>query len=164
MRSRGTGNPKSGEVKVEAAMGIVLLRPNRLPDADAASVERVVESLLAAREHVAERRSTVRAAREKVQRLERAVKELEAEMVLEIAFETGANGKPRFSNESLREAELTRRKARDPQYRDLEAALLNAKRELQEAEDGLADALDEFRAWQIVAKLRAAEMASLNEG
>lgn len=151
-------------MKVKTVMGVVLLKPAKLTGADAGSVEKITDNLVAAKDRLAECRPAVRAAREKVQRLERAVKELEAEMVLEIAFETGANGKPRFSNEALREAELARRKSRDQQYRRAENALLDARRELQEAEDGLAAAQDEFRAWQVIAKLRAAEMASLKEG
>lgn len=145
----------------KAKMGAVLLYPPNLRSANASDVKRVIENLLAAKDRLTERRSAVRSARERVQELDRAAKEQEAEMKLEIAFETGANGKPRFSNEALREAELTRRKSRSPQYRAVESALSNARKELQEIEDELAAALDDFRSWQIIAKLKTAEMSAL---
>lgn len=142
-------------------MGAVLLYPPNLHNANAGDSKRIIENLLAAKDRLTERRSAVRSARERVQELDRAAKEQEAEMMLEIAFETGANGKPRFSNEALREAELTRRKSRSPQYRAVESALSNARKELQEIEDELAAALDDFRSWQIIAKLKTAEMSAL---
>lgn len=123
-------------------------------------VDAVIENLLLAKNRVAECRSAARVARERAQELEQVTREQEAEMVLEIAFEVGPNGKPRFSNENLREAELTRRKSCDAEWQRIKASCQEAKREQQRKEDDLATALDEFRTWQIIAKLKTAEYSA----
>lgn len=134
-------------------MGAVLLKP-------AEPGTEIVRNLLTAKDRLTGARRVASEAREHVREIERRIREAEAEAILEIALETGPTGKPRFPNETLREAELVRRKARDPEFRRLEAALAAARRELQEAEDALASAHDDFKAWQIVAKLVAAELAA----
>lgn len=72
-----------------------------------------------------------------------------------------SNGKPLFSNESARNAELKRRLAANTEYQELKAVLGEIEARQFEAETEASQLADEFRAWKTIAELTAAELVAV---
>jgi hypothetical protein len=94
-------------------------------------------------------------------RLEEAKSSLELArqvVVAAVISETNGDGKPRYSNDKAREAEITRRLAADPDYR----AALQAVREAEDAVNSeqfeLNRLYNEFAAYRTVAKVLAGKL------
>lgn len=94
-------------------------------------------------------------------RLEEAKSSLELArqvIVAAVISETNGDGKPRYSNDKAREAEITRRLAVDPEYR----AVLQAVREAEDAVNSeqfeLNRLYNEFSAYRAVAKVLAGKL------
>jgi predicted nucleic acid-binding Zn-ribbon protein len=135
-------------------MAVVLLPTPKRTDFEK---EVLLRELREAPERIKSARKAVRQVRELLTAVEEEAKEREYMFRLEISFEKDPNGKPRYSNESVREAELARRKKADPEYRELTQKVKDLTRRLQEAEDELAYELDRFRSLALRVKLLTAE-------
>lgn len=90
---------------------------------------------------------------------------LEIEMIDDIAAEiNSATGKATFSNEKARENELAKRKAKNPEYQELQRQAKEAARELAAAEDELERLENKFKAYRYVAALVTAELSVIVGG
>lgn len=67
---------------------------------------------------------------EDIETLKESIKRWEIEQLDDIANTVDDNGKPIYSNDAKRKAELERRKASDEQYKALSEALRKAEREM----------------------------------
>jgi len=81
------------------------------------------------------------------------VAEEEARLVLDIAAD-----KNKYPNAEARAAELTRRKAEDPDYRAADYQLRVAEEQLSEAQDYYQALADEWAAVRALARIAAAEL------
>jgi len=121
-----------------------------------ASLERYPQRIFDARQAVNQARRTLKDAE-----MERDA--MEAELVLLISIETDEKGKPKFSNQQTRDAELMRRKAKAVGYIVLANKVAEAEADLNQAQDTLQMLLDEYQSARIVARLIAAEMSIIGE-
>jgi len=129
---------------------------------DAYNTENLRHSLMEYPKRIREARQAVNQARKayKDAELERAT--AEAEMILLISNETDEKGKPRFSNQEARNAELIRRKATDPNYLELANKVAEAEAALNEAQDQLQQLLDEYQSLRYMSRLVIAEMSVIS--
>lgn len=88
---------------------------------------------------------------------------LEAAITVDVAAETGDNGKPRYSNAEARAAEVARRKAEDPEYQGMRNDIRQFEWGLHEAQSNLEKLQDEFKAYRYIVRLTTAEIALLAE-
>ena len=85
---------------------------------------------------------------------------IEAEIATNIAVETDPNtGKPKFTNDKTRQAELLRRKSADPVAQNAVIAMREAEHLMSELQDELEALQDKFRSYRYVARLTAEELA-----
>lgn len=123
------------------------------------NAEDIQASLLELPEQIAVQKALVRRAKDMFQETDLPRKMLELEMIDNIAIETNPQtGKAMYSNDKLRDAELKRRKAANPEYQDYQQQAKAAERELSAAEDELARLEQRFSAYQHVSNFVAAEM------
>lgn len=123
------------------------------------NTEDIEESLLELPETIAVQKGVVRKLRDVFQEADLPRKMMELEMIDDIASETNPQtGKTLYSNDKLRDAELKRRKANNPEYQDYQAQAKEAERDLSAAEDELARLEQRFSAYQHVSNFVAAEM------
>lgn len=108
-------------------------------------------------------RQTLNQARKALKDAELERDTAEAELILLISIETDAKGKAKFSNVQMRDAELTRRKASDPDYITAAGRVAEAEMAWQAAQDSLQMLLDEYQSARIVARLIASELAVVSE-
>ena len=109
---------------------------------------------------IREAKSKVRDATEIFKSMEMVRKEIEADMIVEIAAEmNGATGKPAYSNEAARAAALNQRKATDQGYIKAFNDARVAERDISEAQDDLDRLFDEFKSYGFIARLMANELA-----
>lgn len=87
---------------------------------------------------------------------------VEAELILLVSIETDERGKAKFSNAQMRDAELTRRKASDPDYITAAGRVAEAEMAWQAAQDSLQMLLDEYQSTRIVARLIAGELGVIS--
>jgi len=78
--------------------------------------------------------------------IEQRMKQREAEIMFEINGEEGEKGKPKFSNEPLRKAELTKRLVRDQEYRDIKEEYSKVEFRIWEHEGEADNLRREFQA------------------
>ena len=107
-------------------------------------------------------KGVVRVKREKHEdaRLEHDLRE--AELLSEITCATmPESGKPMFSNETARKAELMKRQQVDAEYRQKFQAMRTAENELGEEQDKLECMADKFKAMRYVVGLMTQELALL---
>ncbi|MGB9825673.1 MAG: hypothetical protein ACPLRU_03270 [Desulfofundulus sp.] len=122
--------------------------------------ERIKEKLLEYPARIAEAKKRARAEKTAADEVRGQMENIQAEILYQVCTETGNNGKPLFSNETVRNAELKRRLAQNPEYQELRAVLQTVEAGLFEAEALVNQLIDEFRAWKAVAELTAAELAA----
>ncbi len=85
---------------------------------------------------------------------------IEAEMATDIAVEMDPNtGKPKFTNDKTRQAELLRRKGTDPVAQEAMTAMKKAEYLMNELQDELEALQDKFRSYRYVVRLTAEELA-----
>jgi|GEM_PF-2794684 len=85
---------------------------------------------------------------------------IEAEIATNIAVETDPNtGKPKFTNDKTRQAELLRRKGANSVARSAAIAMREAERLMNELQDELEALQDKFRSYRYVVRLTAEELA-----
>lgn len=84
---------------------------------------------------------------------------IEADIMANIVAETNGNGKPKFSNDKARQAELLKRKHTDPECQELIKKLKHTERELERELDELERLQDEFKSCRYIARLAAEEIA-----
>lgn len=106
-------------------------------------------------------RIKLNSAREVLKDTEEALGQLEADLTLEIIMETGDNGKPKFTNESMRSAELTRRKGSDLAYQNALREAKQAKAALDTAQIELDHLSDKFTALRHVSEITQKELGLL---
>lgn len=117
------------------------------------------ESLLSFPYAIMTQKATVRKARDAFQAADLPRQMMELEMIDDIAAATNPQtGKPLFSNDKLRDAELKRRKAASEEYQELQRQAKEAERNLSAAEDELEELCNKFNAYQYVSNFVAAEM------
>jgi len=112
---------------------------------------------------IAEARHVVDVHRARVDEAQDRAGLAEAELSLAIAAETNGNGKPAFSNAEARTAELVRRRASDSAWLVNSQGLRAEADDLAEHQGRLDELIDTFRAYRVVARLTAAELALLAE-
>jgi len=112
---------------------------------------------------IAEARYVVNQYRARVDDAQDKVGLAEAELSLAISAEMNGNGKPLFSNAEARAAELVRRRASDSAWLVNSRSLQAATNDLAEHQGRLDELIDLFRAYRVVARLTAAELALLAE-
>jgi len=90
--------------------------------------------------------------------INRRLSAIEVELMYEISNEVDANtGKPKYSNETKRKAELKTRLESHPEYQELRNRLRELKQEKVEAELEYESLRDEYRALLAEASLLSAE-------
>ncbi|SHI91379.1 hypothetical protein [Desulfofundulus thermosubterraneus] len=122
--------------------------------------ERIKEKLLSLPAEIAEAKKMAREQKTAADEIRGQMQNIEAEILYQINTATNNAGKPLFGNETMRNAELKRRLAQNPEYQELKAALQAVEAGLFEAEALVNQLIDEFRAWKAVAELTAAELAA----
>lgn len=109
---------------------------------------------------IREAKTKVRNATEIFKTIEMTRKEIEADMIVEVAAEmNGATGKPAYSNEAARAAALNQRKGLDQDYIKAFNDARVAERNISEAQDDLDRLFDEFKSYGFIARLVANELA-----
>jgi gamma-glutamylcyclotransferase (GGCT)/AIG2-like uncharacterized protein YtfP len=96
--------------------------------------------------------------RRRVEEAKSAVDLARAVVAAAVLSETDGNGKPRYSNDKTREAEITRRLASDPEYQAALANLRAAQEEGDAAQFELDRLFNEFAAARAAARVLAAKM------
>jgi len=81
--------------------------------------------------------------KQKIEEQQEILKIWELEQITDIADAVNENGKPVFSNETKRQAELERRKKEDPKYQEMQKELKSAKFEYDMGVIMLQGMLDE---------------------
>lgn len=112
---------------------------------------------------IAEARHVVDVHRARVDEAQDRAGLAEAELVLAIAAETNGAGKPVYSNVEMRTAELVRRRADENEWTEVNDILRSERANLERAQTHLDELIDLFRAYRVVARLIAAELALLAE-
>ena len=113
---------------------------------------------------IREAKRKVRDATDYFKGLEMTRKEIEADMVVDIAAEVNPQtGKPVYSNEAARAAALNQKKATDEEYSQVYVTARAAERNITEAQDDLDRLFDEYKSYRYVARLVANELALLSE-
>jgi len=102
--------------------------------------------------------------RETLKDAEQELKEAEAMLATKIALETNGNGKPKFSNEKMWQAELVKRQKTDENYREALKNLREAQRAHDNAQLNLDRVYDEFRTMRYIARLTEAELRIISRG
>jgi len=119
----------------------------------------IKESLLELPAAIAAQKAKVRRIRDAFREADLPRQMLELEMIDDIAAAINPQtGKPLFSNDKLRDAELKRRKAASEEYQELQKQAKEAERDLSAAEDELEKLINKFNAYQHVSNFVAAEM------
>jgi hypothetical protein len=119
----------------------------------------IKNSLMELPDRIAIQKGIVRKFRDAFREADLPRQMLELEMIDDIAADINCEtGKKAFSNDSLRAAELKRRKAKDEDYQELQVQAKEAERELSAAEDELERLNNRFTAYQHVSDFVAAEM------
>lgn len=109
---------------------------------------------------IREAKTKVRNATEIFKGMEMVRKEIEADMIVEIAAEVNPQtGKPTYSNEAARAAALNQRKGLDQDYIRAFNDARVAERNISEAQDDLDQLFDEYKSYGFVARLVANELA-----
>lgn len=108
---------------------------------------------------IQEQRAAVRKAKEELTRAEGERDFLEAEMTAEISAAVNEAGKPMYSNDKARAAELVRQKAANPEYQSVARAAQAAEYRFNEAQDELYRLQDEFRSVRDIVRLVAQEIS-----
>jgi len=86
----------------------------------------------------------------------------EANLATDIAAEIDpATGKPKFSNDKTRQAELVKRKLTSEDYKIAEQSAKKAEYRLNEAQDELDKLMDEYRSYRYIVALTTQELALL---
>ncbi len=129
---------------------------------DAYNTENLRHSLAQYPGRIYDARQAVNRARKTLKDAELERDTLEAELVLLISIETDEKGKPRYSNQQTRDAELLRRKASDPGYIEAAGRVVEAEAEWNAAQDALQMLLDEYQSARIVARLIAGELGVIS--
>lgn len=108
--------------------------PLRDLDAQIFTLPDAIRSL---REKIIMKRQTLRTIRQVLTDREQELKEAEAGLLADIIAEILESGKPQFSNDKARSAELMRRKKVDPDYQGTLYALQDARSEAENLEDAI---------------------------
>ena len=124
-------------------------------------VQVLQEELLRLPEEIRRQQEAVRAAKQAVEELRAQVEAAEANLMLAISAATDANGKPAFSNDSARKAELARRKSTDPDYTNAVRALQDAEASLATAQADLDQLVNRFSSIRHLTDLQAARLRLL---
>lgn len=95
-----------------------------------------------------------------VKTLKRRQDEVRWSIDFDVRSEQGESGKPKFSNEAAREAEITRRLSNDAGYKDLSGQIEDRERRLKESQTALWKLKDEFSALKIELKLITAYLVA----
>lgn len=109
-----------------------------------------------------EQKKKINSLKEAVEKLRLELKEIEANLTIEIASETNGGNKPKFPNAEARAAELIRRKNESAEYQQVFKQLQASQQELEDEQINLELLLDQFSALRAVAKLTAAELTAIS--
>ena len=104
-------------------------------------VSAIPRRIMVSRDAIDEKRQALRTTRQSLSDAEQSVKEAEAALMAEIAgesFDGALSGKPKFSNDKARGAELIKRKREDRDYLAAYQTYQGVKRQVEEAENELA--------------------------
>ena len=113
-------------------------------------------------DRIVSKKAEARLLREDAKDADRERAMLEAVMASEISDERNVDtGKPRFSNDKAREAELMKRKGESADYQSARLVARHAQFALSGVEDELEALADKFRAMRYVARLVSAELELL---
>lgn len=111
---------------------------------------------------ILKKKAVIRDAREVYNNAAQDIAMLEANLAVDIAAETDPNtGKAKYSNDKMRQAELMRRKAAEPECSAAALRLKEAERRLGGLQDELEALQDKFKAYRYVVRLTAEELALL---
>lgn len=139
---------------------LILLPGNPPTERESRETKQIKEKLLSIPSMIAEQKRLAREARIIADSLRAQMQEIEAETLFEINTATNASGKPLFGNEAVRNAELKRRLARNPEYISLRNRLQEAENRHFQHETLAGQLMSEFSAWKAVAELTAAEISA----
>ena len=119
---------------------------------------RIKDELLSLPGKIHAKKSAMNAARQALKDAQGLSDEREAALRFEISSEQTEGGKSKFSNAEARAAELTTRKANDPEYIRLQNNVRQAQRELEDAGDEHDEFLRKFQAYGAVSGVIEAEI------
>lgn len=124
-------------------------------------VQVLQEELLQLPGEIRRQQDAVRAAKQAVEDLRAQVEAAEANLMLAISAATTDAGKPAYSNDTARKAELARRKSTDPEYTQAVRALQDAEASLATAQADLDQLVNRFSAIRHLTDLQAARLRLL---
>lgn len=109
---------------------------------------------------VKEQKAKVRQLRERYNEAEQVRAMIEADLMTDISAEVNHDtGKPMFSNDKARQAELMKRKGIDDDYHCAAKDVKEAEYVLNEAQDELDKLVDEFKSYRYIVSLTTQELA-----
>lgn len=111
---------------------------------------------------IQQQKKKIASIKEIVEKLKLELREIEANLTVEIANETNGGGKAKFSNAEARAAELVRRKNESAEYQQVFKQLQENQLELENEQITLEYLLDQFSAFRNVARLTAAELMAIS--
>lgn len=125
-------------------------------------VSAIPNRIMVSRQAIDEKRQALRTTRQSLSDAEQSVKESEAALMAEIAGEVDTvSGKPKFSNDKARGAELIKRKREDHDYLAAYQAYQGVKQQVEEAENELATHDTELKCLEYEFQAAVAQLKSV---
>ena len=109
-------------------------------------------------DRIKEQKEIISELEEKVDQAKEEADLIESTMELQISQAENENGKRKFSNKSMRSAELKRRKKESDEYQEAKEALKTAKKELEQAEFEKDRIYNEYKSAKSQARMLEARM------
>lgn len=124
--------------------------------------EQVKISLEELPEEIRSQKQKLSELKEKVQEKEQELNLIESMLMMEISEELDENGKKKYSNKQMREAELAKREKSNQEYQEIKDNLKKSKRAVEQAELEVEKLYNEFKSKRAVMEALKTRMRMLS--